>query len=170
MRTKRLFLALHIAALTAAAACGDTHPSAPAAITTPATQPTTVTIRGTVESNNSELGVYLNDGDNTYALSGNQFSLLSTVVGAQIVVTGNLDGRGGLDVQRFEVLLVDGRKVNDGILVQTEDGYILQSISGAHEHQLVNLPESLKQLVNKRVWIAGLDEDQISAFGLIGDM
>lgn len=117
--------------------------------------------------------VYLElDDQSRVILVGSQVIGLHSVNGAVVFVEGNwsdgyaLGDNQVLDVQRFEVLSIEGRPAIDGILQQTPEGYALRLQSGDF-YALIDPSAALLEHMGQRLWITTAETGEADGFGVI---
>ena len=76
-----------------------------------------------------------------------------------------VEEQGGLRLERFTVLLVDGQPVLDGIVRADGSRFMLETSKG--RVRLGNPPDAFKALVGARVWVAGAAETGPNRYGVI---
>jgi hypothetical protein len=133
-------------------------------------------LRGRVEVVGSEpatqVALIMNEGVRAVMLEGDRPSL-DRLQGLDVLVRGAFEPRTGqiggraFVVREFAVRAADGVPAVDGILARRGGGFALVMGDG-RRLDVAHLPESLRNHVGDRVWIAGpLDRPAIS-FGVIG--
>ena len=101
-------------------------------------------------------------------LSGPALDQLRRVSGLEVRVHGHAESDGRtFDVNRFEVVALEGTPAVDGILAQDDDTLVLVRPDN-HRIPLTAAPPSLHRHIGSRVWIAGKPEGRVEAFGIIG--
>ena len=168
MFTRLLTLTL----VAAAVACSDAGlPSAPAATTPlaePETAPALFEMAGVIEVTGTELdALFLVAGEERYALTGPEASLLAKLGGAEVRVRGAMNGAGGVQVESFRVLAVNGRNVIDGVVEMIMDeGFAIRLADGSLI-RIDGAPADLADHIGARVWFASPTNDAPAAFGII---
>ena len=97
---------------------------------------------------------------------------LRRLSGATVLVSGTEADRGpgkSLDVQKYEVLSIDGQRPAVGILAYTHG---TMSLAGRDTVQLTSVPEGLRGKAGAKVWIVGRRAGatlQVQSFGILRD-
>lgn len=114
--------------------------------------------------------LYLDSG-RSIGLAGSLEPELARLSGARVMVEGTpATGFPGeaLEVQRYEVLEVNGEKPWVGVLVRSGDAWLLRQDTG--DLRLTGVPAGLAAQPGAKVWITGsLDADalRVQSFGII---
>ncbi|MGH8638238.1 MAG: hypothetical protein ACREUZ_13980 [Burkholderiales bacterium] len=104
-------------------------------------------------------------GGRAVRLGGNVAPLRS-LTGAEIWVSGGGE-HDGFQVTRFEVRKVNGRDVDDGIVMLVQpDRLALRMRSGA-TRSIPNAPPALRALADARIWITRPVANQAPSYGVI---
>ena len=98
-------------------------------------------------------------------LEGN-IDALRSILGAQVWISGYTNG--GFNVEQFEVRAVNGKPVDDGVVVVESSGVAIKTRAGA-TRQIPNAPPALRALSGKRVWVTRPVANQAPSYGQIGD-
>ncbi|MBC8088370.1 MAG: hypothetical protein H7Z40_13965 [Phycisphaerae bacterium] len=117
-----------------------------------------------------------NNVRSSYALHGDQRSLLANVVGLEVVVRGRLTAsrdmqaapRGAMvfQVQQFEVRAADGIPTVDGVITIENGSYFIVTQSG-DKLSIPHLPAELHSKPGTRVFLAGSLLQAPSAYGIV---
>lgn len=101
-------------------------------------------------------------------LRGPALDQLRRVSGLEVRVHGRAESDGrAFDVNRFEVVALEGTPAVDGILAGEGDSIVLVRHDG-RRLPLTAVPSTLRRHIGSRVWIAGRPEGRVEAFGVIG--
>jgi hypothetical protein len=103
-------------------------------------------------------------GGRAVRLTG-QTALLRRITGAEVWVSGSQE-RDGFQVARFEVRKVNGRAVDDGIVIAQPDRVAVQLRSGALR-SVPDAPPALRGLAGARIWITRPVANQAPSYGVI---
>ena len=99
----------------------------------------------------------LQSGDVVYPLVGWQTLLLNDLVGAEVLINGEIDpSDGALIIREFFVLAVDGIPAYDGMLLREDGAYSIHTYRGL-DVAFQQLPPDLTVHVGKRVWLTAMN-------------
>ncbi len=153
----------------ALAACGDqtandiTGPLPPP----PPTAPAQANVRGIVVIGHDGSAPSLDVAGMRVYVQGEGADEMRNVAGAEVLAVGTWDPENGaLIVERFEVLVMGGRKAYDGVLELRDDTYVIRSAN--HElHWLADPSAALTEQVGRRVWLTERVGIAPASFGVI---
>jgi hypothetical protein len=143
---------------------------------TPPPGPTTQMLQGTVVANPTSGGypmfsIRLADGG-VVGLLGDAAMPLASVIGAEVEVFGTaptdlVTTASLLQVERFQVLSVNGSSAIDGVLEGADGVYWLHAVGGGRRQVIGRLPDGLTDHVGERVWLTVGSDGSGMAFGVI---
>lgn len=129
------------------------------------------TVTGTVRRvGNDPFVRTLVQGNDTVFVSGDWEPEIATLAGAQVMIvgtytTGDMPGK-YMDVNRYEIVSVDGDVPTVGMLVSDEDGYYIQ-MDGEAVLRLSALSPELAEQKGGKVWVVVTEEGVVQRYGII---
>lgn len=90
---------------------------------------------------------------------------LRKITGAEVWVSG-FGEHDGFQISRFEVRRVNGRDVDDGVVLVQGDRVSLRSSSGA-TRDIPNAPTALRGMSGARIWVTRPAVNQAPSYGVI---